>query len=93
MKIEQLQRRGGNRYTKFSLPPVHCSEDLIGDCKRSPALVLTHFERGNRPFDKIPHFKINTTGMAFPELLRAYAELFTRAADYIEGKEPIDFQI
>ncbi|MDB6017701.1 MAG: hypothetical protein JWR19_2190 [Pedosphaera sp.] len=41
------------------------------------------------------HFSIGSGngGMAYPEVLRGYAKLFTHAADLMEGKEPIDFQI
>lgn len=44
---------------------------------------------------KTPLFKVSATngGMAYPEVLRAYAEMLLMAADKVEGKEPIDFQI
>lgn len=58
-------------------------------------LIEIH-QNPTRIFDAIPHYRIgNGTGVAFPELLRAYAKLFTEVADFVQNTlEPSpDFQI
>ena len=91
MTITEKQR-GGERIVYLSAD-VRPTDDIMGG--RTQGLRLRFPNRGNRPFDKVPHFSMKHagTGMGFPEVLRAYAELFNFAADLVEAKEPIDFQI
>lgn len=65
--------------------PDHEFQDLI----RCKVTLKWHSDK------QTPLFKVSSTngGMAYPEVLRAYATLLTHVADQLEGKEAIDFQI
>ncbi len=74
---------------------VQCVGDIYDtrECK----LTITKQLHGSGPLHRVGHFRCMISpsdgGMAFPEVLREYAKLFSEAADCFEGKEPIDFQI
>lgn len=94
--IIKNRMRADIRTVVLAMPPVWCENDLLAP--RECVLRLSYYNHGTRPFDKTPHFSIkhDNGGMAFPELLRAYSQLFSEAADFVEGKEPpapLDYQI
>jgi hypothetical protein len=65
---------------------VAAKDDLCG-----PRRAVLHLWRQlgitpTRPFDAVQHFKIkpDNGGMAFPEVLRSYGDLFHAAAEHLE---------
>ncbi len=94
MKIEH-KTRAGVPVIRCTLPQVFPADDFLS-CGRDVGveLKIVGAERG-RPFDKVPHFRLlrGDSGMAFPEVMRAYAVLFGEVADHLEGNEPLDYQI
>ena len=92
--IVEHRSRAGVHFVRLSLGTIYPEGDIISS-GRDCAIDLQYQPRGDRPFDSVPFFRVirGDSGMAFPELLRAYSKLFAWAADFTEGKEPIDYQI
>ncbi len=74
---------------------MKCQGDIFDNGRKCKIRVFRASSMTGSRFHEMPHFSVGGTngGMAFPEVLRAYARLFTKAADKAEGIEPIDFQI